>query len=594
MFRLFHHHTITIQILAESIASSCFMNYYMDSASFLTSANISSYFSLHPIISSQSSNNSVQESPSLLLSRAYQSSSLFISPPTLDNNRPVVPISKLPPEAVSPIPSASVVDAVSCPMDICPASAVPNPLVSTSAMVTLHVPNVAVIPPSEDPSIPVASSLEEPENPTVSTIPVASVQEVTPIPQVRSPMLSSLIHPEVPVLNTSPDELLDKTALPISDGAVAPVHETAIMSVSENPISEVVAPVSDNSIPEAVVAPVHETAIMSVSENPISEVVAPVSENSIPEAVVASIPEAVVASVAPVAIPTSTPIPATFSSASTNTYPFASVPLLVPTTVPESVSAIVPSVIPDSIPSSAPNAVVESVPESIPTAIPATVPTTVATTVPATVPTAIPESIPTAIPESIPTAIPESIPTAIPESIPTAIPATVPATLPGSVPTSVPLGLLASPPLLSVSATPSSHSIPYFDTKTGSVVVETSIPITPLNTIHPKPTSPGEKRGIEYYLTFPPDVTIDVGSPISNIPTENSNSISRADFVSLLTATNPTNTTAVTSFARDVYDALDIWREEKVETKTILGILCLFESYPLPKRCQVIFNNGNN
>ena len=553
MFRLFHHHTITIQILAESIASSCFMNYYMDSASFLTSANISSYFSLHPIISSQSSNNSVQESPSLLLSRAYQSSSLFISPPTLDNNRPVVPISKLPPEAVSPIPSASVVDAVSCPMDICPASAVPNPLVSTSAMVTLHVPNVAVIPPSEDPSIPVASSLEEPETPTVSTISVASVQEVTPIPQVRSPMRSSLIHPEVPVLNTSPDELLDKTALPISDGVVAPVHETAIMSVSENPISEVVAPVSENSIPEAVVA---------------------------------SIPEAVVASVAPVAIPTSTPIPATFSSASTNTYPFASVPLLVPTTVPESVSAIVPSVIPDSIPSSAPNAVVESVPESIPTAIPATVPTTVATTVPATVPTAIPESIPTAIPESIPTAIPESIPTAIP--------ATVPATLPGSVPTSVPLGLLASPPLLSVSATPSSHSIPYFDTKTGSVVVETSIPITPLNTIHPKPTSPGEKRGIEYYLTFPPDVTIDVESLISNIPTENSNSISRADFVSLLTATNPTNTTAVTSFARDVYDALDIWREEKVETKTILGILCLFESYPLPKRCQVIFNNGNN
>ena len=132
-----------------------------------------------------------------------------------------------------------------------------------------------------------------------------------------------------------------------------------------------------------------------------------------------------------------------------------------------------------------------------------------------------------------------------------------------------------------------SCSIPQMDISTGMVIPESiSIPITSLTPKHsPKPQE--ERKGIEDYLSFPPTIQLDVKTLDSQFDSKDHSQISRADFVSLVVSTDPKHSSVLSTFARDVFDALAIRREETVDSSLLFGVLSLFENTSFADRCEV-------
>ena len=133
-----------------------------------------------------------------------------------------------------------------------------------------------------------------------------------------------------------------------------------------------------------------------------------------------------------------------------------------------------------------------------------------------------------------------------------------------------------------------SYSIPQMDISTGKVIPESiSIPITALTPkTSPKPQV--ERKGIEDYLAFPPGIQLDVKALDSKFDSKNQSQISRSDFVSFVVSTDPMKSSILSSFARDVYDTLAVWKEETVSTSLLFGILSLFENSSFSDRCEVL------
>ena len=133
-----------------------------------------------------------------------------------------------------------------------------------------------------------------------------------------------------------------------------------------------------------------------------------------------------------------------------------------------------------------------------------------------------------------------------------------------------------------------SYSIPQMDISTGKVIPESiSIPITALTPkTSPKPQV--ERKGIEDYLAFPPGIQLDVKALDSKFDSRNQSQISRSDFVSFVVSTDPMKSSILSSFARDVYDTLAVWKEETVSTSLLFGILSLFENSSFSDRCEVL------
>ena len=134
-----------------------------------------------------------------------------------------------------------------------------------------------------------------------------------------------------------------------------------------------------------------------------------------------------------------------------------------------------------------------------------------------------------------------------------------------------------------------SFSIPQMDISTGKVIPESiSIPITALTPKNsPKPQV--ERKGIEDYLAFPLGIHLDVAALDSKFDSKSQSQISRSDFVSLVVSTDPMKASVLSSFARDVYDALAVWKEETVNASLLFGILSLFENSSFSDRCEVFF-----
>lgn len=132
-----------------------------------------------------------------------------------------------------------------------------------------------------------------------------------------------------------------------------------------------------------------------------------------------------------------------------------------------------------------------------------------------------------------------------------------------------------------------SFSIPQMDISTGKVIPESiSIPITALTPKNsPKPQV--ERKGIEDYLAFPLGIHLDVAVLDSKFDSKSQSQISRSDFVSLVVSTDPMKASVLSSFARDVYDALAVWKEETVNASLLFGILSLFENSSFSDRCEV-------
>ena len=132
-----------------------------------------------------------------------------------------------------------------------------------------------------------------------------------------------------------------------------------------------------------------------------------------------------------------------------------------------------------------------------------------------------------------------------------------------------------------------SSVIPQMDISTGEVIPESiSIPITALTPKNsPKPLE--ERKGIEDYLAFPAKISLDVQTLYSKFDLKNQTKINRSDFVSAVVSADPMKSSILSPFARDVYDALDSWREENVEISVLFGILTLFENSPFSDRCEV-------
>ena len=132
-----------------------------------------------------------------------------------------------------------------------------------------------------------------------------------------------------------------------------------------------------------------------------------------------------------------------------------------------------------------------------------------------------------------------------------------------------------------------SFCIPQMDISTGKVIPESiSIPITALTPKNsPKPQV--ERKGIEDYLAFPLGVHLDAAALDSKFDSKSQSQISRSDFVSLVVSTDPMKSSVLSSFARDVYDALAVWKEETVNASLLFGILSLFENSSFSDRCEV-------
>ena len=132
-----------------------------------------------------------------------------------------------------------------------------------------------------------------------------------------------------------------------------------------------------------------------------------------------------------------------------------------------------------------------------------------------------------------------------------------------------------------------SFCIPQMDISTGKVIPESiSIPITALTPKNsPKPQV--ERKGIEDYLAFPLGIHLDAAALDSKFDSKSQSQISRSDFVSLVVSTDPMKSSVLSSFARDVYDALAVWKEETVNASLLFGILSLFENSSFSDRCEV-------
>ena len=132
-----------------------------------------------------------------------------------------------------------------------------------------------------------------------------------------------------------------------------------------------------------------------------------------------------------------------------------------------------------------------------------------------------------------------------------------------------------------------SFSIPQMDISTGKVIPESiSIPITALTPKNsPKPQV--ERKGIEDYLAFPLGIHLDVAALDSKFDSKSQSQISRSDFVSLVVSTDPMKSSVLSSFTRDVYDALAVRKEETVNASLLFGILSLFENSSFSDRCEV-------
>ena len=132
-----------------------------------------------------------------------------------------------------------------------------------------------------------------------------------------------------------------------------------------------------------------------------------------------------------------------------------------------------------------------------------------------------------------------------------------------------------------------SFCIPQMDISTGKVIPESiSIPITALTPKNsPKPQV--ERKGIEDYLAFPPGIHLDAAALDSKFDSKSQSQISRSDFVALVVSTDPMKSSVLSSFARDVYDALAVWKEETVNASLLFGILSLFENSSFSDRCEV-------
>ena len=132
-----------------------------------------------------------------------------------------------------------------------------------------------------------------------------------------------------------------------------------------------------------------------------------------------------------------------------------------------------------------------------------------------------------------------------------------------------------------------SFCIPQMDISTGKVIPESiSIPITAL-TPKSSPKPQVERKGIEDYLAFPLGVHLDAAALDSKFDSKSQSQISRSDFVSLVVSTDPMKSSVLSSFARDVYDALAVWKEETVNASLLFGILSLFENSSFSDRCEV-------